>query len=67
MTPSTVTAVVHDPTCAPRTVITLLDLVRELGEAGATDREVVAAVQDLVETGRVRLIGQICNEHLLTH
>lgn len=67
MTPSTATAVVHDPACDPRTVITLLDLVRELGEAGATDREVVAAVQDLVETGRVRLIGQICNEHLLTH
>jgi hypothetical protein len=49
----------------PATTITLLDLVTELSATGASDREVVAAVMDLLETGRVRLIGQICEEHLL--
>ncbi len=46
--------------------ITLLDLVIELNATGASDREVVAAVMDLLETGRVRLIGQICEKDLLT-
>jgi hypothetical protein len=41
--------------------------VSDLSATGATDREVVAAVMDLLETGRVRLIGQICDEHLLAH
>ena len=40
-------------------LITLLDLVFELGEAGASEREIVAAVVDLVHTGRVQLVGQI--------
>ena len=40
-------------------VITLLDLVFELGEAGASEREIVAAVVDLVHTGGVQLVGQI--------
>jgi hypothetical protein len=44
---------------APARTITLLDLVSELVDAGGTDREVVAAVLDLVETGRVRLVGQV--------
>ena len=47
------------------TTITLLDLVTELSATGASDREVVVAVMDLLETGRVRLVGQICEEHLL--
>jgi hypothetical protein len=51
---------------APST-ITLLDLVTELSATGASDREVVAAVMDLLETGRVRLIGQVCEEQLLPH
>jgi len=50
----------------PPPTITLLDLVIELSATGASDRDVVAAVIDLLETGRVRLIGQICQEHLLT-
>ncbi len=45
---------------------TLLDLVIELNATGASDREVVSAVMDLLETGCVRLIGQICEEDLLT-
>ena len=49
---------------APPT-ITLLDLVVELSDTGASDREVVAAVMDLLETSRVKLVGQICEEHLL--
>jgi len=44
--------------------ITLLELVTELAEAGGSDREVVAAVHDLIETGRVRLIGQVCEADL---
>ena len=51
----------------PPLTLTLLDLVTELSATGASDREVVVAVMDLLETGRVRLIGQICEEHLLTH
>ena len=51
--------------CGPPTTITLLDLVTELSATGASDREVVAAVMDLLETGRVRLVGQICEEQLL--
>ena len=39
--------------------VAFLDLVFELTEAGASEREVVAAVVDLVHTGRVQLIGQI--------
>ena len=46
---------------------TLLDLVRELIDAGATDREVVFAVRDLLKTGQVRIVGEICDEHLLAH
>ena len=42
--------------------LTLLDLVTALVESGADDGEVVAAVLDLVETGRVRLVGVIREE-----
>jgi hypothetical protein len=44
---------------------TLLDLVSELVDAGGSDREVVTAVLDLVETGRVRLVGQVRGPDLL--
>lgn len=43
----------------PHPTPTLLDLVMELAAAGATEGEVVAAVQDLLETGRIRLIGHL--------
>lgn len=66
MTPATAIAFEPDPGAAPGSVITLLDLVRELGKAGVTDREVVAAVMDVVETDRVRLSGQIGDPHLLS-
>ena len=36
---------------------TLLDLVRAIGEVTEDDREVVATVCHLLETGRVRLTG----------
>lgn len=63
---TTALAAVPDPSSlsgAPRT-LTLLDLVVELSATGAGDREVSAAVMDLLETGRVRLIGEIREEHL---
>jgi hypothetical protein len=44
------------------TALTLLDLVTALVETGADDAEVVAAVLDLVATGRVRLVGVIREE-----
>ena len=44
---------------APVRTITLLDLVSELVDAGGSDHEVVTAVMNLVETRRVRLIGQV--------
>ncbi|MGH0036561.1 MAG: hypothetical protein ACQGVK_16160 [Myxococcota bacterium] len=53
------------PAPAARTELTLLDLVSALGETGATDREVVASVMDLLTTGRVRLVGRIRGEQLL--
>ncbi len=60
-------ATIPEPASLPEAppTITLLDLVVELGDTGASDREVVAVVMDLLETGRVKLIGQICEEHLL--
>jgi hypothetical protein len=36
---------------------TLLELVRALSEVTEDDREVVATVQHMLETGRVRLTG----------
>lgn len=53
----------HAQSAAVRT-ITLLDLVSELVDAGGSEREVVTAVMDLVETRRVRLIGQVREEDL---
>ena len=36
---------------------TLLELVRVIGEVTSDDREVVATVQHMLETGRVQLTG----------
>lgn len=52
------------PRAATGRTITLLDLVCELVDAGGSDREVVAAVMDLIDRGRVRLIGQVREAHL---
>ena len=46
----------------PRNV-TLLNLVAELS-SGVGEREVVAAVMDLINTRQVRLIGQILEEDI---
>lgn len=51
---------------APRR-ITLLDLVSELVDAGGSEGEVSAAVMHLIETGRVRLVGQVCEADLRVH
>ncbi len=67
MTASLATAPAAYSALASLPTTTLLDLVIELNATGASDREVVSAVMDLLETGRVRLIGEICEEHLLTH
>jgi len=49
---------------SPRTV-TLLNLVSQLVEGSANDRELVASVMDLVDRGRVRLVGQVVEADLL--
>jgi len=51
---------------SPRT-ITLLNLVSELVEGSANDRELVASVMDLVNRGCVRLVGQVVEPDLLNH
>ena len=53
-------------TTNPRT-ITLLDLVSKLLEGGADERDVVESVMDLVNRGRVRLIGQVVEVDLVDH
>jgi hypothetical protein len=66
------TSVAHAPRTdfraisSPRT-ITLLDLVAELVGDSANDREIIASVMDLVNRGRVRLIGQVVEQDLLNH
>lgn len=60
MPASTVTPAEHDP--APRTPCTLLELVGALAEAGATDREVVTAVVDLLHGGRLKPACESWNE-----
>jgi hypothetical protein len=52
-----------DGATGPRRV-TLLNLVAELA-ARRSEGEVVEAVMDLVERRRVRLIGQVREEHIL--
>jgi hypothetical protein len=50
----------------PRT-ITLLDLVSQLTQDSANDREVVDSVMDLLSRRRVHLIGQVVARDLLDH
>ena len=51
---------------SPRT-ITLLNLVSELVEDSANDRELIASVMDLVNRGCVRLVGQVVEPDLRNH
>ncbi len=44
--------------------VTLLDLVFALAESGASEVEVVWAITHLVNSGRVRLVGQFCEAHI---
>ncbi len=44
--------------------VTLLDLVAALADSGASEVEVVWAITDLVNSGRVRLVGQFCEAHI---
>ena len=62
MTPAITRA--SDPSPSGRRTTTLLHLVMELANQGASDGEVVAAVMDLIETGRIRLVGEICEPDL---
>jgi hypothetical protein len=45
--------------------LTLLDLVRAVAEFSRSEAEVVAVVENLIATGRVSLIGQFREPHLL--
>ncbi len=45
--------------------VTLLDLVAALAESGASEVEVVWAITHLVNSGRVRLVGQFREAHIL--
>jgi len=65
MTSTTATALDFGLAPLPPTSATLLDLVSALTGTGATDEEVVAAVMDLIETGRAKLVGEIGEHHLL--
>ena len=42
---------------ARRRSVTLLDVVRAVSEAAASDQETLAAVANLINSGRVRLCG----------
>ncbi len=44
--------------------VTLLDLVAALADSGASEVEVVWAITDLVNSGRVRLVGQFREAHI---
>ncbi len=44
--------------------VTLLDLVAALADSGAREVEVVWAITHLVNSGRVRLIGQFREAHI---
>jgi len=41
-------------------VTTLLDLVAAIADSAHDDREVIATVADLLDSGRVTLIGNFC-------
>ncbi len=40
--------------------LTLLDLVAAVADAAESEEEVVAAVHHLIDSGRVRLVGNFC-------
>ncbi len=44
--------------------VTLLDLVAVLADSGACEDEVVSAIVQLVNSGRVRLVGQFREAHI---
>lgn len=46
-----------DPPAEQQVEITLLELVAAVADAAADDAEVVATVADLINSGKVRLIG----------
>ncbi len=52
---------------APAGRVTLLDLVAALADSGANEVEVVWAITDLVNSGRVRLVGQFREAHIQIH
>ncbi len=43
---------------------TLLDLVAAVADSGATEMEVVWAIVHMVNSGRVRLVGQFREAHI---
>ncbi len=43
---------------------TLLDLVAAVADSGATEMEVVWAIVHMVNSGRVRLVGQFRETHI---
>ncbi len=47
--------------------VTLLDLIAALADSGASEAEVVWAITDLVNSGRVRLVGQFRQAHIQIH
>ncbi len=47
--------------------VTLLDLVAALADSGASEVEVVWAITHLVNSGRVRLVGQFREAHIQIH
>ncbi len=44
--------------------VTLLDLVAALADSGASEKEVVWAIVHMVNSGRVRLVGQFRETHI---
>ncbi len=46
---------------------TLLELVAALADSGASEVEVVWAITHLVNSGRVRLVGQFREAHIQIH
>ena len=47
--------------------LTLLDLVAAVAEFAHSEAEVVSAVEHLLASGQVVLVGQFCGPHLLTN
>jgi hypothetical protein len=47
--------------------LTLLDLVAAVVDYAESDEEVVATIQSLVQTGRVHLIGNFCDDDVARH